>query len=120
MEKHMKRSEIVISGGEQLLQTEDAVDQALGEVGELISRLTRLRVGNNLSLAYGTDAMDAIVETTTLLNGARKAMSRAHTSLDVVRSQLGCKTVAIGNNQDKPIQGRLPAQAQRDGLPNAG
>ncbi|ESQ79250.1 hypothetical protein [Asticcacaulis sp. YBE204] len=102
----MKRSEIVLSGGEQLLLTEDALDTALGETGELISRLTRLRVSNQMSAVYGQNAMDAIIESASLLNGARGAMVRAHGCLDEVRGQLGCSTVAVGNNQDKPIQGR--------------
>lgn len=102
----MKRSEIVLCGGEQLLATEEAVDKALAETGELISKLSRLRIANNLSVAYGKDAMDAIIETATFLNGARGAMLRAHGSLDVVRTQLGCRTVAIGNNQEKPLEGR--------------
>lgn len=102
----MKRSEIVVAGGEQLLIVEDAVDTALGETGELISKLTRLRVANNMATAYGQDAMDAIIESAIRLNEARGAMVRAHSHLSDVRTQMGCATVAVGNNYDKPINGR--------------
>jgi len=98
----MKRSDMVLAGADRLLATEDAVDKALTEAGELIATLTRLRVGGNLSAIYGQEAIDAIMGGATALSNARGYFVRAHGHLDRVKTQLGCRTVASGTLQPKP------------------
>jgi len=117
---NMKRSDIVIAGADQLFATEDAVDQALTEAGQLVATLTRLRVGNNMSGVWGQNAMTEILDGITALGSARGSIIRAHEHLSEIRSQMGCGAVALGNAREKPIvetTGALetyPAPAETD------
>ncbi len=101
----MKRSDMVVAGADRLFATEDAVDKALTETGELIATLTRLRVSGNVSGVFGQDAMDAIMDGATALNLARGHFVRAHGRLDEVKTQLGCRTTMSGTLQPKPPAG---------------
>ena len=98
----MKRTDMVLAGTDRLYATEEAVDRALTETGELIATLTRLRVSGNLSAVYGQDAIDAIMGGATALSTARGHFVKAHGHLDKVKTQLGCRTVASGTLQPKP------------------
>lgn len=98
----MKRKDMVMAGADRLFATEDAVDRALTETGELIATLTRLRVTGNLSAVYGQDAIDAIMGGAMALSSARGHFVTAHGHLDRVKTQLGCKTMASGTLQPKP------------------
>lgn len=98
----MKRTEMIIAGAEQLFVTEDAVDRALTEVGELISILTRFRTGGRFSGMLGVKVVDSIVKATGSLGDARRHITDAHTHLDEVKTQIGGGAVAIGTGQDKP------------------
>ncbi len=98
----MKRSDMVAAGADRLFATEDAVDKALSETGELLATLTRLRVTGNISGVYGQKALDAIVSGATALNTARSHFVDAHGHLNEIKTQLGCRTVAIGTLQPKP------------------
>ncbi len=98
----MKRTEIVMAGADQLFATENAVDTALSETGDLIATLSRLRVTSNISGVFGQDAMGAIMDGAAALTTARGHFIRAHGHLDEVKAQLGCRTVMIGTLQPKP------------------
>jgi len=97
----MKRADLVRQGAELLINAENSVEQALCEVASLTGQLSRLRLEANLSIVVGQEAMDALVESITLLSNARGAMVKAHGHLDGVKNQLGCRTVAVGT-QEKP------------------
>jgi len=101
----MKRTEIVIAGADQLFATEDAVDKALGETGELIATLARLRITGQMSGVYGQKAVDSIVDAASALRVARGHVIEAHGHLDEVKSQLGCRTVMAGTLIPKPPAG---------------
>ena len=108
---------MIIAGAEQLFLTENAVDQALTEVGELISTLTRFRVGGGFSGMLGHKAVDSILKATTSLGDARRHMTDAHTHLDQVKTDIGGGAVAVGTGQDKPMPDKdVPVHpgAQRD------
>lgn len=98
----MKRSEMVSAGADRLIATEDAVDKALSETGELLATLTRLRVTGNISGTFGQNALDAIVNGAAALNTARSHFVSAHGHLDLVKTQLGCRTMMVGTLQPKP------------------
>jgi len=108
----MKRSDIVMAGADQLFVTENAVDQALTEAGQLISTLTRLRVAAGVSAVVGDEAMQSVLEATASLGVARSAITRAHGQLDEVKVRLGCRTVAVGTGQDKPLPGGTTQMGQ--------
>lgn len=98
----MKRSDMVTAGADRLFATEDAVDKALSETGELLATLTRLRITGNISGTFGQKALDAILNGATALNTARSHFVSAHSHLDEVKTQLGCRTLLIGTLQPKP------------------
>ena len=81
----MKRSQIVIAGAERLFATENAVDSALTETGDLIATLTRLRVTSNISGVFGQDAIGAVMDGAAALTAARGHFIRAHGHLVVDR-----------------------------------
>jgi hypothetical protein len=97
----MKRADIVRLGAENLITAEDAVEQALCETMTLASNLGRMRMDAKISVVVGQDAMAALSEAITALTHARGAMVRAHGHLDDVKTQIGCRTVAVGTLIDK-------------------
>jgi len=101
----MKKTDMIIAGAEQLFQTENAVDHALTEVGELISILTRFRTGGGFSGMLGVKAVDSIVKATSSLGDARRHITDAHTHLDEVKTRMGGRAMAVGTGQDKPPAG---------------
>lgn len=109
----MKKSHMVIAGAEQLVLTENAVDQALTETGELLAILTRMRVGNRVSGVVGQPAVTSILNAARYLGEARKEMIEAHGHLDAVKSQLGCRTLMVGTLPDKPLPGDDNSDAGR-------
>jgi hypothetical protein len=97
----MKRTEIVRLGAEDLVTAEDAVERALCETMTLASNLGRMRMDAKISMVVGQEAMGALSEAITALTTARGAMVRAHGHLDDVKTQIGCRTVAVGTLIDK-------------------
>ena len=99
----MKRVDMVRNGTKQLIAAENAVETALCEVATLASTLGRMRLESDMSLMYGQDAMSALVESIAMLSNARGAMIKAHSHLDGVKTQMGCRTVMEGTgNGSKP------------------
>ena len=94
----MKRVDMVRSGTKQLITAENAVESALCEVATLASTLGRMRLESDMSLVYGQDAMSALVESIAMLSNARGAMIKAHSHLDGVKTQMGCRTVMQGSD----------------------
>lgn len=99
----VKRHDMILAGADQLFVTENAVDQALTEVGELIAILTRFRTGGGFSGMLGVKAVDSIVKATGSLGDARRHITDAHTHLDEVKTHIGGRHVAVGTGQDKPL-----------------
>ncbi len=106
----MKRTDMVRAGTRQLVTAENAVENALCEVMALATNLGRMRMESDMSIMYGQEAMGALVESISLLSNARGAMIKAHSHLDGVKTQMGCRTVmeGTGNPGDKPPAGDPP------------
>ncbi len=98
----MKRIEIVQEGAQYLFDAEHALDDALMAAMTMGVRLATLRKEAKLSMVVGQDAMSSLIESISMLGGARGAMVRMHGQLDSVKTMLGCQTVAIGTTEDKP------------------
>ncbi|WP_052025078.1 hypothetical protein [Asticcacaulis sp. AC466] len=98
----MKRSDMVLYGAEQLILSENAIEQALADTAGLASSLSRMRVDSRLSAVIGQDALCEVAEAITALTRARGAMVRAHGHLDAVKKQIGCGAVATGGGYQKP------------------
>ena len=104
----MKRIDMVRSGTKQLISAENAVENALSEVAALASTLGRMRLQSDMSMMYGQDAMNALVESLTMLSSARGAMIKAHSHLDQVKTQMGCRTVMEGTGDGSKPAGDPP------------
>jgi hypothetical protein len=91
---------MVRSGTKQLITAENAVENALCEVAALASTLGRMRLESDMSMMYGQDAINALVESITMLSNARGAMIRAHSHLDQVKTKMGCRTVMEGGDDN--------------------
>lgn len=114
----MKRSEMVLAGAERLFQTEEAVDRALTETGEMLAALLRMRMAGGLSVVVGQEAVEGIISSATALAQARREIITVHGHLNEVKTQMGCATVAIGTGNDKPIKGSAEQNLQAAGALN--
>jgi hypothetical protein len=97
----MKRIDAARAGAQKLMRAEAAIDAALRETAELMGLLPTLRLEANLSAVLGQDAVDEIGETLRHILAARRTIIRAHADLQMVREQIGCRTVSVGE-MDKP------------------
>ncbi|BEV13155.1 hypothetical protein ATDW_36510 (plasmid) [Asticcacaulis sp. DW145] len=93
----MKRVDMVREGAEQLIVAENAVEQALIEVTDLANRLSRMRLKSNLAMGVGRDAMTSVLASIEGLSKVRNEMIDAHAHLNAVKTQIGCRTVAVGH-----------------------
>ncbi len=101
----MKRADMVRYGAQTLFEMENAIDLALNRSANLIGELTQMRLEANVSAVVGQDAMSSAAAVVNKLTEAREAMVLTHKTLDVVKDQLGCRTVAVGTGMGKPEQG---------------
>lgn len=99
----MQRSEMVRQGAQQLFATERAFDTALIELATLSSSLVRMRMDGNLSAVVGQNVIDGIAKSYASLSEARSAIVTVHKDLDAVKTQMGCRTVAFGTEDDKLV-----------------
>ncbi|WKL55992.1 hypothetical protein Q1W73_09785 [Asticcacaulis sp. ZE23SCel15] len=98
----MKKSEVVLAGAEKMHQTENAIDLALSEAGELLSTLARLRATSGMSAMFGQDALMCIVDNTRNLALVRGGFLEAHKELKKIHTTWAKNVVLTGNDFDKP------------------
>jgi hypothetical protein len=97
----MKRIDAARAGAQKLMLAEAAIDAALRETAELMGLLPSLRLQANLSAVIGQDAVDDLGQTLSHILAARRTIVSAHGGLQIVREQIGCKWVSVGE-VDKP------------------
>lgn len=103
----MKRADATRAGAKKLMETEAAIDNALRHAAELAGLLPTLRLDANLSAVVGQKALEEVGETFSHILAARRTIVQAHDSLDQVRTNLGCRSVAVGV-MDKTADGDRP------------
>jgi hypothetical protein len=96
-----KRAEIIRQTHDELHHAEAAIETALIAVADLTSSLARKRIDANVSMVVGTEAMQAMIETVSVLGTARTTIARAHTHRSDVQLRLGYRTIAGGTGTDK-------------------
>jgi len=109
----MKRADMVRYGAQTLFDMENAIDLALHQSANLIGELTRMRLDANVSAVVGQQAITSAAAVVNKLTEAREAMVQTHKTLDDVKDQLGCRTVAVGTGLGKPPTG-APATSRLD------
>ncbi|GGZ45880.1 hypothetical protein [Asticcacaulis endophyticus] len=103
----MKRNEMVQNGARQLFAAEDSLEQSVVDVATLIASLSQMRLDGQLSACYGQKALKAVTASLNMVVDARGVLLEAHEELKDVKTQLGCRTVAVGN-MPKPSAGMTP------------
>ena len=100
----MRKADMVRTSAEQLFIVEDAVETALSEVARLGAMLGEGRMKANLSAVVGQDAFDDLATLYKRLSKARKVAVQLHGSLDRIKTQIGARTVMVGDHDGKPTQ----------------
>ncbi|ESQ79402.1 hypothetical protein [Asticcacaulis sp. YBE204] len=100
----MKRSDAVIAGAESLKSLENSIDKSLIEANEFTAHLLRMRMATGLSAVSGQTALDSIEDGLITLFAARRKFVIAHNELNDFKTLIGCRTVMVGADNDKPIK----------------
>ena len=87
----------------QLFSTEEAVDNSLALLGELIAAMPRARLEARLAAAVGQDALDLVLEAARGLAGARKSLIAAHGALASAAAEVGLGRVVMVGGGDKSL-----------------
>jgi hypothetical protein len=97
----MKRADMVRQGAELFFQAETSLEKTLSEIMFFGHQLGQMRMDSNLSMVIGQDQFSRVGKLISLLTDARGEMVDLHGSLNDLKAQLGCRTVALGTNEDK-------------------
>lgn len=97
----MKRAEMVRQGADLFFQAENSLEKTLSELMYFGHHLGKMRMDSNLSMVIGQDQFQRVGKVISLLTDVRGEMVDLHGSLDNLKTQLGCRTVATGTNDDK-------------------
>jgi hypothetical protein len=98
----MQKAQAVRQGAAQLKIAENALDKTLCEVATLSHALIQMRMETNLSAVIGQECVEGIANVYKTLASARGEMIALHKSLDAVKTQIGCRTVSVGTDGEKP------------------
>ena len=107
----MKRRIMANKVAEQLFQTEQAIDGALGKIAGLAGLLPTARLESNISAVVGQSAFESIARSLTALTEARREIVDTHHRLVEMQNAVGLRHVSFGDGQ-KPIEGVKPAAAR--------
>jgi hypothetical protein len=97
----MKRTQMVVEGTKELIETEEAVAAALALVGTLPQRLERLRRAGGVSAVVSGRTMRGIARAFNAMTEAHSGILEVHEALDEVKTRLGCRHVLSGTTDDK-------------------
>lgn len=87
---------------ERLFAAEQAVDEAIRKMGDLIGFMPVARMNARLSAVVGQDAISEAAETLSAMVGARGHLVATHHRLADVRDQIGLQAMALGSGDMKP------------------
>lgn len=85
-----------------LFAVEQAIDLALAKSAELNAIMPAARAEANVSAIVGQDAFDGAAETFAALARARRSIVETHQRLDAAKTQVGLRTLAVGDGTEKP------------------
>lgn len=97
-----KRREAAHRVAAGLFAVEEAIDLALTRAAELSAILPSARAEANLSAIIGQEAVEGAVGVLTSLAAARRQIVETHKRLDETKTQIGLRTLAIGDGTAKP------------------
>ncbi|AMO72530.1 hypothetical protein AZE99_12325 [Sphingorhabdus sp. M41] len=86
----------------RLFAAEQAVDEAICKMADLVKYLPIARTNANLSAVVGQDAISEAAETLSAIVGARGHLVATHNHLAKTRDQIGLQAMAMGSTDMKP------------------
>ena len=86
----------------RLFAAEEALDEAIRKMGDLIGYMPAARASANLSAVVGQDAIAEAAETLSAMVGAREHLVATHHRLAEVRDQIGLQAMGMGSTDMKP------------------
>tara|TARA_R110002073_G_scaffold127235_4_gene272505 strand:- start:1775 stop:2179 length:405 start_codon:yes stop_codon:yes gene_type:complete len=86
----------------RLFATEEALDEAICKIGDLIGYMPEARTTANLSAVVGQEAISEATETLKAMVAARGHLVATHNRLAEVRDQIGLQVMAMGSTEMKP------------------
>lgn len=92
---------------ERLFATEQAIDDAITKMADLIGYLPIARANARLSAVVGQDAISQAAESLNAMVEARRSLVATHNRLAETRDQIGLQALAMGSGDMKP-----PLQAE--------
>jgi multidrug resistance efflux pump len=98
---------------QRLAAAEAAIDRALTCAAELNAALPSARAEAGISAVVGQEALDGAADVYSRLVAARRSIVETHRKLDETKTQIGLRTVAIGDGLDKPDPIRPSGEADR-------
>lgn len=90
----------------QVRTVEETIDLALAEIGELQSKMIKVRTVSGTGVATGHGAFEQLAQAVQALVTARGGMARCHAELVEAKKLIpGLRTVAIGDTEcpDEPM-----------------
>ncbi|WP_417611041.1 hypothetical protein [Parasphingorhabdus sp.] len=97
----------------RLFATEQAIDDAISKMADLVGYLPIARANAHLSAVVGQDAISQAAASLNAMVEARRSLVATHNRLAETRDQIGLQTLAMGHTDTKP-----PLQAENRNIVN--
>jgi hypothetical protein len=97
------RRNAALKVAESLFAVEEAIDAALARSAELNGNMVTARNDAKLSALVGQDAFEVSAAAFAALARARSEIVETHKRLDVAKSQIGLRTVSVGDTPKPPL-----------------
>jgi len=111
----MKRLGAARTVAASLIETENAIDNALRASAKLGGDLIDGRLSAGVSALFGQEALEEVVQAQVALAEARRRVVEAHRKLAVVKHDLGLDAYAIGDGAPKPPAPGFLTEGQDNG-----
>ncbi|GEM_PF-1032201 len=85
----------------RLFTAEEAVDNTLAAMGELIAAMPRARLEARVAAGVGQQAVDHVMEAASGLADVRRSLIAAHGALADAKDQIGLRRVTLVGGGDK-------------------
>jgi len=99
----------------KLFAAEQAIDDAISKMADLIGYMPIARSNAHLSAVIGQDAISEAAETLNVMVDARRHLVATHNLLAETRDQVGLQAMAMGSTDMKPP---LQAAKQNENIVN--
>lgn len=99
------RRDAAMKVAQSLFAAENAIDAAFARVAELNSAMVMARTDAHVSAMVAQEAFELASATLSTLAKARGEIVNTHKSLDEAKTQIGLRTMSVGDAGPKPQDG---------------